>query len=137
MDELQRLRDRIDELEQVLGVDRTLTNRLRGALGISRDQARMLGVLIGRNVVTHEAMYTVMYGARPECDQPSLKIMDVQLCKLRGRLKPHGITFRTLWGEGWQMPMEEKAKVRALLVPVDQADSTINDLPQFLRPRAA
>jgi hypothetical protein len=137
MDEVQRLRDRIDELEQILGVDRSLANRLRGALCISRDQARMLGMLLSRNVVTHEAMYTVMYGARPECDQPTMKIMDVQLCKLRGRLKPHGITFRTLWGEGWQMPMEEKAKVRAKLVSVDQADSTIADLPTFLPHRAA
>jgi hypothetical protein len=35
------------------------------------------------------------------------------------------------------MPMEEKAKVRAKLVPVDQTDATIADLPTFLPHRAA
>jgi hypothetical protein len=35
------------------------------------------------------------------------------------------------------MLMEEKAKVRALLAPVDRADSTIDDLPEFLAQRAA
>jgi hypothetical protein len=61
MDEVQRLRDRIEELEQILGVDRALASRLRGALGISRDQARMLVLLLSRDVVTHEAMFTVLY----------------------------------------------------------------------------
>jgi hypothetical protein len=137
MDELQLLRDRIDELEQILGVDLSLTSRLRGALGITRDQARMLGLLLNRNMVTHDAMFTVLYGDRPDCDQPQPKVMDVQLCKLRKVTSLHGIDIKTLVGEGWQMPMAEKAKVRALLVPVDQADSTIDDLPRFLPQRAA
>ena len=115
MDELHRLRDRIDEFEQILGVDRALANRLRGALGISRDQARMLGLLLSRDVVTHEAMYAVLYGERPECDQPGPKVMSVQVCKLRKALTPRSIEIKTHLGDGWQMLPEDKAKVRALL----------------------
>jgi hypothetical protein len=115
MSELQRALDRIEELEEVLGIDRSMTNRIRGALGVSRDQAKMLGLLISRNIVTHTAMFTVLYGARPDCDQPATKIMDVQLCKLRRRLSQHGIAIKTEWGEGWAMSLGEKAKVRRLI----------------------
>jgi hypothetical protein len=113
MDEVQRLRDRVDELEQILGVDLSLTSRLRGVLGITRDQARMLGLLLNRNMVTHDAMFTVLYGDRPECDQPQPKVMDVQLCKLRKVTSQRGVDIKTLVGEGWQMLPEDKTKVRA------------------------
>lgn len=131
---MQRLRDRVEELERFLGVDRTLTNRLRSAFGIGPDPARILGMILQRNIVTHEAMYIVVYGARPDCDQPATKILDVQVCKTRKALSGHGIKIKTHWGEGWSMSLADKAKVRARLALVDCADTAIDDLPAFLRP---
>lgn len=122
--ELQRLRDRIEELEQVLGIDRSMVNRIRGALQVTRDQAKMLAMLIGRNVVTREAMYAVIYGARPVCDQPDVNMIDMQLSKLRRSLAPHGVAVRTLWGEGWQISIDDKAKVRRVIASVDVAALT-------------
>ena len=133
MSEIDRLRDRIEELELILGADRSLSNRIRGALGVTRDQAKMLGLLISRNVVTHEAMYTVVYGARPDCDQPEPKILDIQICKLRRRLQLNAIAIKTEWGEGWSMSLQDRAKVRRLIA-VDAGTETI---PAFLSAHAA
>lgn len=115
MSEVQRLRDRVEELERVLGVDESLTSRLRTVFGLEPGQSEVLGMLMKRNFVTHDSLYTVLYGGRPECDWPEEKIMDVQICKLRRKLKKHGVEVKTRWGEGWWMPAAEKSKVRAAL----------------------
>lgn len=115
MTELIRLRDRVEELERVLGVDRNLTSRLRDAFGIEPGMAPVLGMLLKRNFVSHDSLYTVLFAGRPECDWPEPKLMDVQICKLRRVLKRHGISIKTRWGEGWLMSSEDKAKVRAVL----------------------
>jgi len=122
MSELQRLRDRIEELEQILGIDRSMTTRLRAALQITKDQARVLGMLLSRNIATHESLYIALYGARPDCDQPQFKILDVQICHLRARLKRHGIAVKTHWGEGWSVSPADKIQVRQMMLDaVDMA----------------
>jgi hypothetical protein len=115
MTELQTLRDRVEELERAVGVDQGLTTRLRIAFGIEPALAPILGMLFKRNFVTHDSLYTVLYAGRLECDWPQPKIMDVQICKLRRKLKRFGIVIKTQWGEGWSMSVADKAKVRAVL----------------------
>jgi len=68
--ELERLRDRVEQLEQALGVDRSLTSRLRTAFGLEPGVAQVMGMLMKRDFVTHDALYVVLYAARPECDWP-------------------------------------------------------------------
>ncbi len=77
---------------------------------------------------------TLLYGARPDCDQPQPKVMDVQVCKLRRKMKPHGVKIKTRWGQGWLMPKDSKDLIRATLTRV--VDSYA-DLPNFLPKRAA
>lgn len=85
-------------------------------------------------MLCRDALYTLLFGARPECDQPELKVMDVQICKLRRKMKPHGITIKTQWGQGWSMPKVSNDKIRAALAPAVEAYA---DLPNFLPKRAA
>lgn len=113
MTETERLRDRIDELERVLGVDMSLANRLRDVFGLEPGLCPIMGMLMKRAFVSHASMYTVLYSGRPECDWPDAKVMDVQICKLRRKLRKHGVSIETRWGEGWMMTMADKAKVRA------------------------
>jgi DNA-binding response OmpR family regulator len=115
--ENQGLRDRVEELTRVLGVDQSLTSRLRDVLGLEPGLAPILGMLMSRSFVSHSSLYTVLYAGRPECDWPEPKVMDVQICKLRRKLKKHGVTILTRWGEGWSMAAPDKARVRALLDP--------------------
>lgn len=112
MTETQRLRDRIEELERVLGVDRSLTSKLRDVFGLEPGLSPILGMLMQRIFVSHSSLYTVLYANRPECDWPEPKILDVQICKLRRKLKKIGASIDTRWGEGWMMTAANKAKVR-------------------------
>lgn len=111
------MRDRVLQLEQILGIDSSETGRIREAFGLEPDLARILGMLLKRNFVSHESLYTVMYGHRPECEWPDAKVLDVQICKLRRRLKTYEITIKTRWGEGWSISIANKAKARAVLDP--------------------
>jgi two-component system cell cycle response regulator CtrA len=113
--ELQRLRDRVEELEALLGVDRSIVGRIRDAFNIEPRHAQIVGMLLSRDFVTRDGLYTVLYGDLPEKDWPNDKILDAQICKLRPRLVPFGIEINTKWGEGWSMTKADKAKVRAIL----------------------
>ena len=119
MSELQRLRDRIEQLESLLGLDRNIAGRLRDAFMITRAQAETLCFMLRRNFVSHEALYITLYGARPDCDQPDPRIMDVQVHHLRTALRKHGIALKTRWGEGWTISPADKIKVRAVLEAAD------------------
>src|ERR1035437_10557905 len=129
MSELQRLRDRIEQLESLLGLDRNIAGRLRDAFMITRAQAETLCFMLRRNFVSHEALYITLYGARPDCDQPDPRIMDVQVHHLRTALRKHGIALKTRWGEGWTISPADKAKVRAVL---EAADALVAEIPKFL-----
>lgn len=51
-----------------------------------------------------------------ECIAPHAdpKIINVQICKLRQRVRPLGIRIETLWGRGYSMPDASRAMVRDL-----------------------
>lgn len=123
MSEVERLRDRVSQLLQVLGVDEDSTAPLRRAFGgLEPDPARILAMLLKREFVTREGLYTVMYCGRPECDWPDEKVLDVQICRLRARLKQHDVIIQTARGDGWFMSKADKAKVRALVAVAPDTD---------------
>lgn len=112
---IRRLQDRIEQYEEVLGIGKSTTERLREIFGLEPERAVMLGLIYKREFVTRDGCYTVMYEGRPECDWPEEKVLDVHLCMVRKRLKPYGIKIVTRFGAGWFMPAESKAIVRAKL----------------------
>lgn len=113
---MQDLRDRIEQLEGVIGVDRSARSKLSDAFpDMEPSLGDILSMLLKRDFVTREGLYTVQYGARPESDQPDEKVLDVLVCRLRNHLEPHGVTFKTARDAGWFMPKPEKAKLRALI----------------------
>lgn len=113
----RELLDRIEQLESLLGVDRSITGRIRELFKLEPLHAQMLGMLLKREFVTRDGLYTVLYEGRPECEWPEEKILDVQMCKMRAHLKRegHDITIITKWGEGWRLIQEDKAKINAAL----------------------
>lgn len=113
VDEIERLRDRVEELEALLGVGWDDIASYRNALRLTVDQAKILGLLAKRNVtVTRDAIYTVLYGARPDCDQPDMKIIDVHVCKLRKPLRRVGVEIQSDWGMGYYLLAADKRKLR-------------------------
>lgn len=124
MTELERLRDRVEELEGVLGVRREDIAVYRAALGITREEAKILGLVAKRNVtVTRGSIYTVLYGTRPDCDQPEVKIIDVLVCRMRKPLRAIGSDIRSEWGTGYYMTQADKAALRAFLASPDRASA--------------
>lgn len=119
--ELRKLRDRIEQLERVLGVDQELTTRLRFAFGITPDQAKLLGMMLRRARVTREGAYATLYGHKPDCDQPEWKVLDVQIHRLRAALKAMKIEFVTVALDGWTMEPEHKLKLRERLEAFEEA----------------
>ena len=106
--ETARLRDRIEELERLVGL-RTVPPRL---WGLTRQEADVLGILLRRQVMTHAQLFEAIWGGDSECD---LKIVEVVVCKLRAKLRPHGIAIRTEHGVGYYVPPESKAAAHALI----------------------
>ena len=106
--EIARLRDRIEELESILGA-RTEHRRLTG---ISEIQWRLLGVLMKREgVVSREAAFQVVYGDRQEADQPNMRMIDTHICRINKRLARFGARIQSESGSGYYMD----SKIRRIL----------------------
>jgi two-component system cell cycle response regulator CtrA len=104
--ESARLRDRIEELERLVGM-RMVPPRL---WGLTRQEAEVLGILLRRQVMTHAQLFEAVWGGDSECN---IKIVEVVVCKLRAKLRPHGIAIRTEYGIGYFVPPDSKATARA------------------------
>lgn len=116
MNELQRLRDRVDELEDLLGIKQSFVGQLRASFGLSDELAKTLGVLLNKNTASEDVLYAALYGNRPERDQPTAEaIIRKHIHYLRKRLKPHGIEIKNVWGQGWVLPPEHKQTVKELV----------------------
>lgn len=119
MSEVQQLRDRVAELERVLGM--TAAVPLRRLLQPPNrmwlnDLEPLCGMLLSRECVNRAAAFIVLYGARPDSQQPEDdKIIDILICRLRKVLEPYDVKVQTLWGRGYFISKEDKAKLNAVL----------------------
>ena len=94
--DLQVLRDRIEELESLLGKP----NAVVRLFNLTYREMQLCTILASRVSVSKEHIYTVMYNGLGEVE---LKIIDVFVCKVRRKL-PSDIEILTIWGRGYSMP---------------------------------
>lgn len=118
MNELQQLRDRVAELEELLGAKPDVNFRLM--LNPEKNVwvkacGPLLGMLMKRDMVTKDAAFTVLYGDRSDADQPASKIIDVIAWRLRKACRARGVVIQTVWGEGFRLDHHNKAKLQALI----------------------
>jgi DNA-binding response OmpR family regulator len=104
--ETARLRDRIEELERILGMREVLPR----PWGLTRREAAVLGLLLRRQVLSATQLFEAIWGG--DSDRET-KIVEVVVCKLRAKLRPHGIAIRTEYGTGYFIPPQAKAAARA------------------------
>jgi DNA-binding response OmpR family regulator len=52
------------------------------------------------------------------------RTIDVHICHIRARLHPFGIAIATLWGYGYQLPVDDRRKVMDLIL-ADVSDSAV------------
>jgi len=116
-DQLQSARDRIEELEAEIGQKPDQVATLRRVFEISRQEAKLLAILLSRDLVTPAGYLTLVYGFGPDCDTPEEKIFDVRICKLRRAFRRLDLAdpIETVWGQGKRIPPARKAALRELI----------------------
>lgn len=91
------------------------TGELSAILGhiykLTSKEADILTVLVRKpGPQTKEAILNFVYGTGPG-DVPEVKIVDVFICKVRKKLKKHGIAVATIWGQGYTLENDDRAIV--------------------------
>ena len=106
-DENDRLRERIRQLEKVMGMDITLPLEW----GLTGHERMVFGVLMARSMATKDACMAALYRNVGK-DEADPKIVDVFVCKMRKKLGPFGVVIKTVWGAGYKLEPDIKAIVR-------------------------
>lgn len=107
INEVEYLRYRVAELESALGI-----NAPTRKLDMTKMQAKFLGLLLSKELMTREIFWASLYSDRDaSCDH----ILNVMLTTMRKKLKPHDIEIKNSWGYGWFISPEHKAKLRELM----------------------
>lgn len=119
------LREKVAELEGILG----MRVEVPLMIGLSASEAKIIGILTKREMVTKAQMLQMLYISRSGGEEVEAKIVDVFVCKARAKLNKFDITIETVWGRGYRLNPENKAKIAALL----RAENGITDIPEVLQ----
>jgi hypothetical protein len=107
--EIERLQDRIEELESLLGLSFIIAPKL----ALSGMECKILGMLIKQPLMTRSMALSAMYGY--DVDNHHDGCVDVPLHKVRKKLHKFGIKITTRQGDGWFLSSEARAKLMPLL----------------------
>jgi two-component system, cell cycle response regulator CtrA len=110
MSELQRALDRIDELEELLGLQVHLPNMF----GLTPLEVKIVGLLTKRNIVSRDIIYSALYGSLPDCDQPDPKTIEVHICKVRRKLSAYGLEIKNRYSVGYYIEDDVRSALKDL-----------------------
>jgi two-component system, cell cycle response regulator CtrA len=108
------------ENETLRETNRQLKQALLGAaeppsfFSFTKSEATIFRVLLANRAPRPEALMNALFSTDVD-EAPDEKILDVWICKMRKKLKPHGIEIKTNWGECWEMPESSKEIARQLM----------------------
>lgn len=105
-DEVDMLRERLRQLERVIGVPATVPK----SLGLRPLEAKVLSHLIRVPEATKESMMLALYSDNAN-NPPAPEVVAVVVCRLRKLLKPRGMDIETLWGRGYKLPNATKRQL--------------------------
>ena len=116
--------DTISALRETNATLRETVEQLRDALALrtdfaalgyfTRQESVILSAIMRWDVASHEQIMQALYAGRSS-DRPSDAIISVRVLHLRHKLDPHGVTIGNVYGRGYRMPPEHKAKLRMLM----------------------
>jgi DNA-binding response OmpR family regulator len=78
--------------------------------GLTHAESRALVQLLEHEHVSKQALHAAI---SPDGDM-KLKTLDVVVCHLRKKLKPHGIAITTIWGQGYALDREARDKIKQI-----------------------
>src|SRR5271169_2315840 len=105
----QQLRDRIEELEDLLGLKADRLALMRSALGLTSTEAKMVSFLSRRELASLSEIHDALYSWRSECDQADLRSLSTLIHHARRKLDKFGVVIRTMYASGYFINKEDKA----------------------------
>lgn len=129
MSEMERLRERVTQLEEILEIGVIFQDEFP-LLGLTRTQSRILSLLARRELLQERTIFAVLYESRPDCDKPKPDIIKVFICKLRRKLAAHELSIRTRWGVGYYLDaatreaLKKTYKIKSSFTLIGQTAST-------------
>lgn len=106
--ENDRLRNRVEELESLIGMDDV--ERLMDNAGLSKTRAKIAAMLLKRGTVKWEIMLAAIY---PDIERrPSVNTLHVHVAHLRRIFAADQIEIMTRWGWGVEMPPASREILR-------------------------
>jgi Fe2+ or Zn2+ uptake regulation protein len=82
---------------------------------LTRNQRMVVDMLLVTDgICTKENLYAALYGSK-QGHKPDPKTLREMLRVIRRQLSPHAIEIKTLFGKGYTMPRESKAKLKELI----------------------
>jgi DNA-binding response OmpR family regulator len=104
-------RERIADVERLLAIDDPKPLIIK----VSRTERILMELLLKRNMLTREVAWGILYGHRPDADQPQYRVISSTIHHLRNRLSRHGVKITTEFGTGWYLTDEDRKKLEQLL----------------------
>jgi two-component system cell cycle response regulator CtrA len=87
-------------------------------LDLSPTQTLIFSLLMSRAYATKETIHATIDARRldhrEDYSEKDRKLIEAFICKMRARLRPFGIEIKTVWGHGYEMAGEMKARAQAL-----------------------
>jgi DNA-binding response OmpR family regulator len=109
--EKSTFRERIADVERLLAIDDPKPLIIK----VSRTERILMELLLKRNMLTREVAWGILYGHRPDADQPQYRVISSTIHHLRNRLSRHGVKITTEFGTGWYLTDEDRKKLEQLL----------------------
>jgi hypothetical protein len=131
--EVKQLKDRIAELEELLGLQLEFPKiKIKGIRKIGWP---ILGVLLKHPLATNEFIFRAVYGNRLEADQPNILVIATHMSRLNKALRQHGVRIENQYGEGYFLNDENKRRLNELVRPKEDNDRSIDPVVGRIRHR--
>jgi DNA-binding response OmpR family regulator len=89
---------------------------------VTKLQGALLAALLNRNEVSKDTMHQIIESRRgPNRDETDIKMVDVVICNLRKRMKPHPFVVNTLWGYGYYMTAADRKSILEMVTQNGQS----------------
>lgn len=107
--EIEALRYQVAEFRAALGLTQQFPREFR----LTPHEAKVLGVLLKREIASRDLIYRAIYADDWARDREP-KIIEMWLSLLRKKLRPFDITIQNDYGHGWFLSAADKARIKAM-----------------------
>jgi hypothetical protein len=121
---------RVPDLKPIADInDEVLKAAIMLVFGLTLNQASMFLALIRRREVHRDQMHEIYNQRGQQQADTDVKVVDVQICKIRQRLAKMEIEIATLWGFGYFMSIANRRRALELLLaglgrPLEEPEKT-------------